>query len=107
MTTISRLNVEVRNIETEIIESTLTSTSEARTFGVGNKGEKEIIATAWGSDDGDQWNEEESKSVPPNTYKNLIVGPTHHGYVKLTGRTTNPDETSIVDGYLTYSEPTA
>jgi len=46
----SALGVEVGDTETEIIESTLTFTDEDRIFGVGN-GDKEIIATAWGSDD--------------------------------------------------------
>ena len=104
MTTISRLGVEVRDTETEIIESTLTSTSEDRIFGVGN-GEKEIIATIWGSDDGQNWNEEESKTIPPRVYEILILGLNHLPRVKLTGRTTNSDETSVVDVYLTYPEP--
>ena len=37
MATKSNLNVEVGDTETEIIESTLTSTNEDRTFGVGSK----------------------------------------------------------------------
>ncbi len=104
MATISGLGVEVRATETEIIESTLTSTSEDRIFGVGN-GEKEIIATVWGSDDGQDWNEEESKTIPPRVYEILILGLNHYPRVKLTGRTTTPGETSIVDTYLTYPEP--
>lgn len=104
MATKSRLNVEVLDTETEIIESTYTSTSENRIFGVGN-GEKEIIATAWGSDDNQKWKEEESKTIPPGKYETLMVSITHLPRVKLTGRTTIPDETSIVDAYLTYSEP--
>ena len=100
----SRLNVEVGDTETEIIESTETDKSEDRTFGVGN-GDKEIIATAWGSDDGENWQVEESKNVAPSSYKVLIVGNNHFPFVKLTGRTTSATETSVVDGYLTYSEP--
>ena len=106
MATISRLAVEVRDTETEIIESTHTSTNEDRIFGVGN-GEKEIIATIWGSDDGQNWNEEESKTIPPGSYEILKLGPHHFPRVKLTGRTTAPDETSIVDAYLTYAESVA
>ena len=105
MATKSALGVEVGDTETEIIESTLTSTNEDRKFGVGN-GEKENIATAWGSDDNQDWNEEESKTISPGIYDTLILGPHHYPFVKLTGRTTTPDETSIVDGYLTYFEPT-
>jgi hypothetical protein len=103
MAIISRLDVEVRDTETEIIESIKTSTSEDRIFGVGN-GEKEIIATAWGSDDEQEWEEVESKTIPPENYRTLIVGNNHLPYVKLTGRTTTSGEISIVDGYLTYPE---
>ena len=59
----SNLNVEVRYAETQIIESTVTVTSEDRIFGVGNKGENEIIATAWGSNDDQNWEEVESKTI--------------------------------------------
>ncbi len=104
MTTISRLNIEVGDTETELIESTLTSTNEDRTFGVGNR-EKEIKATVWGSNDSLNWNEEESKTIPPGSYEILILGTHHFPKVKLTGRTTNSDETSVVDAYLTYSHP--
>ena len=105
MTTKSNLNVEVRDTETEIIGSTKTVTSEDRIFSVGNKGEKEIIATGWGSEDNQNWEEIDSKTVAPGEYATIIGGITHWFYVKLTGRTTTPDETSTVDGYLTYSEP--
>lgn len=104
MATKSNLNVEVGDIETELIESTLTSTDENRTFGVGN-GEKEIKATTWGSNDNQNWEEEESKTIAPRDYETLIVGINHFPRVKLTGRTTTPDETSILDAYLTYSPP--
>jgi hypothetical protein len=102
MTTKSRLNVEVGDTETEIIESTETVSSEERKFGVGN-GEKEIIATAWGSDDNQNWHEEDSATIGPGRYKILIVGPSHDPWVKLTARTSGSGETSIVDGYLTYT----
>ena len=104
MATKSSLNVEVGDSETEIIESTHTSTESDRTFGVGN-GDKEIIATAWGSDDEENWFKEESKTVAAHAYKILIVGLHHYPYVKLTGRTTTSGQTSIIDGYLTYEEP--
>ena len=77
---------------------------EDRRFGVGN-GDNEINATAWGSDDNQNWTEEESKTIAPNNYETLIVGLNHYPYVKLTGRTTSSGQTSTVDGYLTYSEP--
>ena len=99
----SNLNVEIRDIETEIIEVTLTDSSKERRFGVGNRG-KEIIATVWGSDDNQNWEEMESKTVAPDGYVTIFGGLSHHPYVKLMGRTTIPGETSVVDGYLTYSE---
>ncbi len=98
----SNLDVEVGDTETEIIESTQTFTGEDRTFGVGN-GSKEIIATAWGSEDNVNWVEEDSKIIAPEEYKVLVVGPSHNPRVKLTARTTTPVEPSIVDGYLTYT----
>jgi hypothetical protein len=104
MATKSRLNVEVKDSETEVIESTYTSTSEERNFGVGN-GEKEIIATVWGSDDNQTWDEEDSKTIAPSNYDTLTAGTSHYPYVKLTCRTTTSGEISIVDGYLTYPEP--
>jgi len=103
MATKSRLNIEVRDTETEIIESTDTSTSEDRIFGVGN-GEKEIIATAWGSNDNQNWEEVESKTIPPRNYKILVVGMNHLPRVKLTGRTITPEEIGKVDAYLNYPE---
>jgi hypothetical protein len=71
---------------------------------VGN-GEKEIIATAWGSDDGQNWNKEESKTIPSDNYEVLVVGNNHFPRVKLTGRTTMSSETSVVDAHLIYPEP--
>jgi len=106
MATKSNLNVEVGDTEIELIGSTLTSTNEDRIFGVGN-GEKEIIATAWGYDDGQNWTEEVSKTIAPGNYENLIVGINHFPRVKLTGKIKTPGETSIVDAYLTYTESTA
>jgi hypothetical protein len=104
MVTKSTLKVSVVHTETEIIESTRTVTSEERRFGVGN-GDKEIIVTAWGSDDNQNWEEIESKTVEPHTYVILIAGPSHWWNLKLTGRATASTETSIVDGYLEYTEP--
>jgi hypothetical protein len=104
MATKSILGVEVGDAETEIMDSTETSTSEDRKFSVGN-GEKEIIATAWGSDDNQNWEEADSATIPPSGYKVLVLGPNHLPHVKLTGRTINSDETSVVDTYLTYPEP--
>ncbi len=98
----SNLNIEVTDTETEIIESTQTFTGENRTFGVGNK-TNEIIATAWGSEDNQNWMEEDSKIIAPKEYKVLVVGPTHNPRVKLTARTTTTGETSTVDGYLSYT----
>ncbi|TEU00788.1 MAG: hypothetical protein E3J23_01640 [Candidatus Stahlbacteria bacterium] len=102
MVVISNLDVEVGDTETQIIEPTQTFTGENRTFGVGNR-DKEIIATAWGCEDGVNWVEEDSKTIAPEEYKVLVVGPTHYPWLKLTARTTTSTETSIVDGYLTYT----
>ncbi len=104
MATRSVLKVEVGDSDTEIIGSTETSKNEDRIFVVGN-GEKEIIATAWGSDDGQNWVEEESKTIPSDNYDVLVVGNNHFPRVKLTGRATNSDEASVVDAYLIYPEP--
>lgn len=104
MITKSNLDVEVRDTETEIIEPTRTVTTEERRFGVGNRG-KEIIATAWGSDDSENWEKIESKTVGPNEYAILTAGPSHWWHLKLTGRTTTSGETSTVDGHLVYTEP--
>lgn len=104
MVTKSRLSMSVVQTETEIIESTRTVTSEERRFGVGN-GDNEIIATAWGSDDNQNWEEIESKTVEPHAYVILIAGPSHWWNLKLTGRTTNSGIPSSVDAYLVYTEP--
>ncbi|MFX0208414.1 MAG: hypothetical protein ACFFDT_20695 [Candidatus Hodarchaeota archaeon] len=106
MVTKSVLGVEVIGTEIEIIGPIETSKKEDRIFGVGN-GEKEIIAAAWGSDDGQNWVEEESKTIPPGNYKILVVGNNHLPHVKLIGWTTTPGETSVVDAYLTYTESAA
>lgn len=101
----SNLNVEVGDTETEIIEPTATVTTDERIFSVGNR-EREIIATAWGSNsDTGGWEQIESKTIAPGGYGIIILGMNHHLYVKLTGRTTLPGETSVVDGYLTFTEP--
>lgn len=104
MVTKSRLNVEVRDAETEIIESTMTDKSKERKFSVGN-GDDEIIATSWGSDDNQNWEEVESVPIAPSGYVTMILGPSHWWHVKLTSKTTASGVISIVDGYLTYTEP--
>ncbi|UCE73245.1 MAG: hypothetical protein JSV56_09435 [Methanomassiliicoccales archaeon] len=104
MITKSNLGVEVSYVETEIIESTETVKNEERRFGVGN-GDKEIIAEVWGSDDNQTWEKDDSKTIDPGDYATLRSGPSHHPFVKLTGRTTVSGEMGIVDGYLIYNEP--
>lgn len=104
MTTKSNLGVEVGDSDTELIQSTETSTSDDRVFGVGNR-ENEITAIAWGSDDNQNWDEEESKTLQPGDYETLKVSITHKPYVKLTGKTTSSGQKSTVDAYLTYPEP--
>jgi hypothetical protein len=104
MTVKSSENVEVNNTETEIIEPTDTDKNENRTFSVEN-GDKQIIASAWGLDDNQTWQVEDSKPILPNDTGILVVGPTHMPRVKLTARTTMVTDISIVSATLTYSEP--
>lgn len=104
MATKSNLNVSVGDTETELIESTATDTQEDRTFSIGN-GDKEISATAWGSNSGTSWEEIESKTIDPSGYETIILGSNHYLYVKLTGKTTTSGDTSIVDAFLTYTPP--
>ena len=82
----SNLDVVVSDSETEIIESTETVTTASRKFNVGN-GEKRISITAWGSNDNQNWEEVESKTIGINKYDSIIMGLNHHLYVKLTGKT--------------------
>jgi len=95
------LNVEVGYNETEIIEPTDTDKNKKRIFNIEN-GEKQIIATAWGLDEEQVWQIEVTKTIPPNENDVLSVGPTHAPKVKLTGRTTSSNDTSIVNATLTY-----
>jgi hypothetical protein len=100
MTTITVDQVEVSDTETEIIEPYDTPRDINRTFDVSN-GEEAIIATAWGSNDGDNWIEKDSKPIRPNSSDSLVVGPTVC-WVKLTGKTMSGGTTSIVDATLSY-----
>lgn len=102
-TTKSNLGVEVGDTEIEIIDSTRTDKRYDRTFSIGNT-DNEIEVKIWGSDDNQNWEQLQSKIIPPNGYGILIEGPEHDPYVKLTGKTTNPGNTTIVDGFLTYME---
>lgn len=104
MATKSRIDVEVKDSETEIIESTATVTSEERRFCVGNK-DRAITITAWGSNDNQNWDEVQSKNIGPNTYDTIILGPNHYWHVKLTGKTTSTGKTGAVDAFLIYTEP--
>lgn len=104
MAIISSTNVEVNNLETEIIESTLTDKNEDRTFSVVN-GEKQIMAIAWGLDDGGIWQVEDTKTIEPFQSADLVVGATHMPRVKLTAKTILVDDISVINATLTYSEP--
>lgn len=97
-------NIEVGYDETKIIESTDTDKNQTRTFNLEN-GEKDIIATAWGLDERQIWKVEDSRTISSHDKGVLIVGPNHAPKVKLTGRTTSTDDTSVVDATLTYPEP--
>jgi hypothetical protein len=98
----SNMNVEVGDTETELIGSTATDSHEARTFSIGNK-EKEVEVKAWGSPDNMAWQEITSKTIAPEGYDTIILGVNHWWYVKLTGKTTNPGDTTHVDVYFTYT----
>lgn len=97
------LDVTVYNTETEIIDSTLTDKKYNRKFQIDN-GENEIVATAWGSNDGVTWEVMDTNTISAGTTEWLILGKNHWWYVKLTGRTAgSPEEISIVDARLYYT----
>jgi hypothetical protein len=96
-------DVEVSDTETEIIESTETNKNDNRTFTVQN-GEKQIVVTAWGLDDNQIWQIEDTQVIAPRESNVLIVGPSHAPRVKLTGRTVTQSDISIVDATLIWSD---
>ena len=100
MTIITRENVEVEDVETEIIEPQETPSDRNRHFGVSN-GDQEIEVKVWGSNDCENWVERGSQTIDANGSGALICEPTVC-YVKLTGKTTTPRTTSIVDACLFY-----
>lgn len=100
----SATNIEVSSTETEIIGSTETNKNENRTFTVQN-GEKQIEAIAWGLDDNEVWQIEDTKTIFPREGDVLVVGLTHCPRVKLTGRTTSSEGISIVNATLTFADP--
>ena len=100
MPIITRENIEVRDTETEIIEPQETDKEKDRILSVSN-GDYEIELKAWGSNDGETWVEKDTLIIPANNTGSLTVGPNVRS-VKLTGNTTTPSTTSIVDASLTY-----
>lgn len=103
MTVIVKENVEVGEEETEIIGSTETpSCDQNRVFAVAS-GNKPLEVTAWGSENGEDWEEKDSKTIRANDADSLIVGPTIY-YVKLTGKVpaSNLNGTTTVDAALVY-----
>ena len=103
MTIIVREDVEVTDTETEIIESQETDKEKDRYFGVAN-GDEEIEVIAWGSNDNENWEEKATITISANEADSFIVGP-HVCWVKLTGKTTRAETTSIVDACLFYGTP--
>lgn len=99
------LDVEVSNSETEIIDSTYTDKWRNRRFRIEN-GENEIIVTAWGSNDEQNWEYWDSHIIDPDKTDTMVLGTNHWWYVKLTGKTTSSTYAiSIVDASLTYHIP--
>jgi hypothetical protein len=101
MGTKSVTGVVVSSTETEIIESTRTDASVEKSFNVDN-GDNEIIAKAWGSENGIDWSVVDTKTIAPRENGILIIGPNHFIDVKLTGITTSQFATSSVDATLTW-----
>jgi hypothetical protein len=99
-----RNDVTVTSSETELIESTYTDKWHNRLFHVENGG-NEIIATIWGSNDDETWEYWDSVTIGNNENENMVLGPNHYWYVKLTGRTTGSSSASIVDATLHFHIP--
>jgi hypothetical protein len=106
MATKSNLNVNVDDNETELIGSTETDSNQDREFSIGN-GEKEISATAWGSNTTTDWEEIKTIIIGPHGYDKIIILRNHYFNCKLTGKTTNQGDTSIVDAFFTYTPPSS
>ena len=100
MTIIIRENVTVTDSETEIIEPMETDKEEDRIFTVSN-GDNKIEVKAWGTNDGENWIEKDSKMIEANDNGSLTAGPNVF-ITKLTGKTLEPGRTSIVDASLTW-----
>ena len=101
MTVVTVENVEVGDSETEIIKELETDKNKNRIFAVVNR-DSEIEVKVYGTNDGGAtWEEKETKIISANYNDVIILGPTMLG-PKLTGKTTNPGTTSIVDATLTY-----
>lgn len=100
MTVIVRENVEVTDTETEIIEPQETDKEKIRIFAVSN-GENEIEVNVWGSNDQQNWEERASQVIEANGVGTLVCGPAVC-WVKLIGKTTTADNTSVVDACLMY-----
>lgn len=98
----SNLNVSVGDTETELIGSTETDSNQDREFRIGNR-EKEISVTAWGSNPGEEWEEIETKTIDSHLYDIIIILRNHYINCKLTGKTTNQGDTSMVDSFFTYT----
>jgi hypothetical protein len=97
-------DVSVESSETEIIESTYTDKWRNRVFRIDNGGQ-EITVTAWGSNDNENWEYWDSITIDSDKSDKIILGINHWWYAKITGKTTQPASTSIVDAQLTYHIP--
>jgi len=100
MPIIIRENVEVKDIQTEIIEPQETDKNKDRIFAISN-GDNEIEVKIMGSNDCETWEERDSVTIEANNNRSLTCGPQVY-WVKLIGNTTTSGTTSVVDASLTY-----
>jgi hypothetical protein len=101
MPIVTRENVVVQDVETDIIEPQETDKMKDRIFSVSN-GAQEIEIKAHGSNDGGAtWEERGSKIIPAGSNDTLVVG-IDVFVVKLTGKTTAPGPNSTVDASLVW-----
>ena len=93
--------VEVTDTETEIIGSTQVDADKHKIFVVQN-GDNAIETKAYGSENGTDWTMKDMKRIEVNMISALLVEKNMCIYVKLSGRTLEPDTESIVTAILEW-----